>query len=254
LALDSLFKVPPRQEENAIIHKVFVTTLDHDVRSFSARVKPENSEWMTDSKLKSVMMCEPKHRNDYNKVFGGLIMEKCMDLALTLTYNYTGCGPTPVCTHVDDVEFIKPVEIGDLMFFHSQVVFTHKNMVQTRVSAEVKDKVDKKLKLTNVLQITWELPDQAHVPAVVPSSFHESMAYLTGRRHFLIGLENQGLLAKGMAEIQINKASNYLPSWFHSEGPQEEELEVHTYAGNFNDYFLKAEETKRLREREAGVL
>lgn len=138
LALDSLFKVPPRQEENAIIHKVFVTTLDHDVRSFSARVKPENSEWMTDSKLKSVMMCEPKHRNDYNKVrcdlialtkclmiflkvFGGLIMEKCMDLALTLTYNYTGCGPTPVCTHVDDVEFIKPVEIGDLMFFHSQV-------------------------------------------------------------------------------------------------------------------------------------
>ena len=154
-------------------------------------------------------------------------------------------------------------------------MFTHKNMVQTRVSAEVKDKVDKKLKLTNVLQITWELPDQVHVPAVVPSSFHESMAYLTGmqlisplllfrlsrvycdfagRRHFLIGLENQGLLAKGMAEIQINKASNYLPSWFHSEGPQEEELEVHTYAGNFNDYFLKAEETKRLREREAGVL
>ena len=53
-------------------------------------------------------------------------------------------------------------------------------MVQTRVSAEVKDKVDKKLKLTNVLQITWELPDQVHVPAVVPSSFHESMAYLTG--------------------------------------------------------------------------
>jgi len=245
---DSLFETPPTKKENEIIHKMFLSTIDHRARSFSARVKPENSAWMMDSKLKSVLLCEPKHRNDYNKVFGGLIMEKCMDLALTNTYNYTGCDAAPVCSHVDDVAFLKPVEIGDLMFFHSQVVFTHENKVQTRVSAEVKNKIDKNLKLTNVLQITWELPER--VPAVVPKSYHEAMAYLTGRRHFMIGLENQGLLEKGMAEAQINNASNYLPTWF--EKPETEK------DGEIEDremkYFLKAEETMRLREREFGAM
>ena len=42
----------------------------------------------------------------------------------------------------------------------------------------MKNKIDKNLKLTNVLQITWELPER--VPAVVPKSYHEAMAYLTG--------------------------------------------------------------------------
>ena len=119
---DTLFEHPPTGEENRLIHKMFLSTIDHKARTFSARKKPDNSEWMTDSKLKSVLLCEPKHRNYYNLVFGGLIMEKCMDLALTNTYNYTGCEAAPKCTHVDDVLFLRPVEIGDLLFFHSQVV------------------------------------------------------------------------------------------------------------------------------------
>ena len=65
---DSLFKEPPAQEESSLIHKMFLSTIDHKARSFSARIRPENSSWMTDSKLKSVMLCEPEHKNDYNKV------------------------------------------------------------------------------------------------------------------------------------------------------------------------------------------
>ena len=66
----------------------------------------------------------------------------------------------------------------------------------------------------------------------------------------MIGLENQGLLEKGMAEAQINNASNYLPTWF--EKPETEK------DGETEDremkYFLKAEETMRLREREFGAM
>jgi len=247
---DTLFENPPSGDENQIIHKMFLSTIDHRARSFSARKKPDNSEWMTDSKLKSVLLCEPKHRNYYNLVFGGLIMEKCMDLALTNTYNYTGCEAAPKCTHVDDVLFLKPVEIGDLLFFHSQVVFTHENKVQTRVSAEVKSKDDKNLKLTNVLQITWELPER--VREVVPKSYHEAMAYLTGRRHFMMSLENEGLLDKGMAEIQCKHASNYLPNWVDKENPRDHD-------DSFKEdeemkYFLKGEETNQLRENEYGAM
>merc|ERR1712227_123061 len=253
---DSLFKEPPSKEESSLIHKMFLSTVDHKARSFSARMKPENSSWMTDSKLKSIMLCEPEHRNDYNKVFGGLIMEKCVDLAFTNTWVYTGAAAAPVCTHVDDVIFLKAVEIGDLLYFHSQVVFTHENKVQTRVSAEVLDKKTKMLKLTNVLQITWQLPHV--VPSVVPKSYHEAMAYLTGRRHFMISLENQGLLAKGTAEAQASQASSFVPDWFDGETPRDtpidssdvnDDVEESTNHLTDDDMFMGAEETKNIRER-----
>ena len=119
---DSLFQQPPNQDENETMHKMFRETVNHKARCFAVRERPtENSKWMKDAKLKSVLLCEPKHRNYYNLVFGGLIMEKCMDLALTLAYDYTECTDAPVCTHVDDVTFNMPVEIGDLLYLHSQV-------------------------------------------------------------------------------------------------------------------------------------
>jgi len=209
---DSLFFMPPSQEENELIHKMFLSTIDHKERSFSARIKPEHSSWMGDSKLKSVMLCEPEHKNAYNVVFGGLIMEKCVDLAAINTYHYCQSSSVPVCTHIDDVVFLKSVNIGDLLFFHSQVVFTHENKVQTRVSAEIMDRNTHKLKLTNVLQLTFELPQT--VKAVIPMSYHEAMAYLTGRRHFILGLEKEGILAEGMAQKVAIEGTSYQPTWF----------------------------------------
>ena len=103
------------------------------------------------------------------------------------------------CQYCDSgFSFLKSVNIGDLLFFHSQIVFTHENKVQTRVSAEILDKESYKLKLTNVLQLTFELPSA--VPSVIPMSYHEAMAYLTGRRHFILGLEREGILEEGMAQ------------------------------------------------------
>ena len=71
---------------------MFLSTIDHEARSFSARTKPIDGLWMTDHKLKSVMLCEPQYKNDYGKVFGGVIMEKCVDLAFSNTWVYTGLG------------------------------------------------------------------------------------------------------------------------------------------------------------------
>ena len=75
---DTLLKEPPSQEESSLIHKMFLNTVDHSARSWSARMIPKNGKWMGDAKLKSIILCEPQHRNAYNKVFGGLIMEKCV--------------------------------------------------------------------------------------------------------------------------------------------------------------------------------
>ena len=254
---DALFKEPPSQEESSLIHKMFLNTVDHSARSWSARMIPKNGKWMGDAKLKSIILCEPQHRNAYNKVFGGLIMEKCVDLALVLAWTFTGTSAAPQCLHVDDVVFMRPVEIGDLLYFHSQVVFTHENKVQTRVSAEVLDKTTNSLKLSNVLQITWQMPEL--VPHVVPRTYHEAMAYLMGRRHFLIGLENQGLLEKGTAEVQFFDANNYLPNWFSVEKRTQEKPILHhpedlSHYVSSEEMFMGAEATQKIRDRERGAM
>ena len=39
--------------------------------------------------------------------------------------------------HMDDILFKAPVEVGNLLYFNSQICYTQDNYVQTRVSAEV---------------------------------------------------------------------------------------------------------------------
>ena len=67
----------------------------------------------------------------------------------------------------------------------------------------------------------------------------------------MMSLENEGLLDKGMAEIQCKHASNYLPNWVDKENPRDHD--------SFKEdeemkYFLKGEETNQLRENEYGAM
>jgi len=249
---DSLFHEPPTKEENDLIHRMFLSTVNHKARSFAARVLPENSAWMTDHKLKSVMLCEPEHKNDYNKIFGGLIVEKCLDLAFINTWTYTGAAQVPVCTHIDDVIFLKAVEIGDLLYFHSQVVFTHENFVQTRISAEVLNRETKELKLTNVLQVTFKLPSE--VPHVVPRSYHEAMACLTGMRHFRISMEREGVVDRSLAEKDLSEVTKYAPSWTSKEEKAEKNLSKKNNVQELleEDLFMDAETICKIRIAEGG--
>jgi len=127
----------------------------------------------------------------------------------------------PVLVHVDDILFRKPVEIGSLLYFSSQVVYTQGQFVMVRVSAEVVQAETGSHDLTNVFHFTLKTAKVA--PEVIPRSyqgalpffsllfsklansylssqsfcliaevisclfytFTEAMLYLDGRRHFL---------------------------------------------------------------------
>lgn len=117
---ESLFKHPPSEEEKRIIHDFFIKTVDHKALSFKARVKPENSVWMEDAKLKTIIVCQPENRNRFNKIFGGFIMRKAFELAWANAYVY-GCR-RPSINLMDDILFRAPVDVGSLLYMNSQVV------------------------------------------------------------------------------------------------------------------------------------
>ena len=116
------------------------------------RIKPENSVWFEDAKLKNLIICQPENRNRFNKIFGGFIMRQAFELAwanaFTFRFNqnliqllnywhFFFSKSRPFCMHMDDILFKAPVEVGNLLYFNSQICYTQDNYVQTRVSAEV---------------------------------------------------------------------------------------------------------------------
>ena len=104
LSQDSLFKNIPFEGEQELIHDFFMKTVDHKAMSFKARIKPDNSVWMEvgksnlcrlvtecvlqDAKLKNLIICQPEHRNKFNKIFGGFIMRQAFELAWANTYTF----------------------------------------------------------------------------------------------------------------------------------------------------------------------
>ena len=56
----SLFKTAPTAEERNIIHDLFLTTLDRTKSTFHNRVKPPNTVWMEQTRLKNLIICHPQ--------------------------------------------------------------------------------------------------------------------------------------------------------------------------------------------------
>ncbi|BFZ00620.1 hypothetical protein BsWGS_03658 [Bradybaena similaris] len=178
----SLLKTVPTEEERLVIHDIFLSTIDQKSGTLKVRVKPENSVWMDESRLKTLMMCHPEDRNLYNKIFGGFLMMKAYELAWTNVSLYTKTRPG-TCKCVDDIIFKKPVEVGSLLFLSSQIVYTNGADAQVHVHAEVVDPITGSRETTNDFQFTFDtgLPN---LPRVVPKTYAESMLYLVGKRHY----------------------------------------------------------------------
>ena len=56
----SLFKTPPNAEESALIHNMYLRTLDPNKHSFKERFKPSSDVWMKDTSRKGLIICHPE--------------------------------------------------------------------------------------------------------------------------------------------------------------------------------------------------
>uniref|UniRef100_A0A0B6ZLN7 HotDog ACOT-type domain-containing protein n=1 Tax=Arion vulgaris TaxID=1028688 RepID=A0A0B6ZLN7_9EUPU len=178
----SLLKTPPSEDERLIIHDLFLSTVDLKTGTMKIRVKPENTVWMEESKVKTLVICHPENRNLYNKIFGGFLMMKAYELAWANVSLYTKTRPG-TCKCVDDIVFKQPVEVGSLLFFSSQIVYTNGSDIQVHVHAEVLDPEKGTRDTTNDFQFTFDtgLPN---LPRIIPKTYAEAMLYLVGKRHY----------------------------------------------------------------------
>ncbi|XP_048773344.1 acyl-coenzyme A thioesterase 9, mitochondrial-like isoform X2 [Ostrea edulis] len=178
----NLLKTHPSEAEREIIHQKFLQTLDPNFQTFRQRVKPENSVWMEDTILKNLHICFPESRNLYNKIFGGYLMRKAYELAWANAALFCSSRNFNVII-VDDIAFLKSVEIRSLLLMSSQVVYTQDTNLQIHVHAEVLDPDDGSRSTSNNFHFTFRCHEPT-IPSVMPKTYAEYMLYLDGKRHF----------------------------------------------------------------------
>lgn len=77
---------------------------------------------LKDTAMQNAMIAQPQVQNLHNRVFGGFLMRRAFELAFSNAYLFGGARP--IFLEVDEISFASPVDVGDLLVFHSRVLFT----------------------------------------------------------------------------------------------------------------------------------
>eukprot|EP00070_Physeter_catodon_P036467 XP_028343361.1 acyl-coenzyme A thioesterase 9, mitochondrial-like [Physeter catodon] len=105
--------VPPDPEESLFLHETWKKSLARDSQIV----------WMKDTRLESTELIQPEALTRYNRAFGGLVARK----ALQLSYLTAQCFLRvlrPCLRGVDDMFFLEPLYVGDMLLMAATVVWS----------------------------------------------------------------------------------------------------------------------------------
>jgi acyl-coenzyme A thioesterase 9 len=189
----SLFKSPPTQEESAALHEQFVTykaskdiiisqtTKGLDSAHLSKLTPKSNTEVKTilDTKIEKNLLMHSQNININGHVFGGYIMREAMELGYVCAYMHSN-KQNPQVVSVDSVAFHKPVVIGSVAQFRSQVTLVHEELLH--VCVEVFNFVDSHASpvLTTTVNITYKTENRN--ARVFPTTYECGVKYLEAKR------------------------------------------------------------------------
>mmetsp|Transcript_12799 Transcript_12799/g.28415 ORF Transcript_12799/g.28415 Transcript_12799/m.28415 type:complete len:183 (+) Transcript_12799:2-550(+) len=146
---------------------------------------------MASTVFKSSQLMHLQNRNVHGKIFGGYIMKKSFELAYVAACLF--CREEYIhFLFVDDIQFVKPMNVGSVAEFSATVTYSREGHVVVRVVAMVIDTFTGQRSKTNVLNLifrsrkdpTTEIVSAygGTIPQVLPSTYDEVMLYLEGKR------------------------------------------------------------------------
>ncbi|CAH9074603.1 unnamed protein product [Cuscuta europaea] len=95
-----------------------------------------NSILLRDTRLENSLICQPQQRNIHGRIFGGFLMHRAFELAFSTAYVFAGM--MPYFMEVDNVDFLRPVDVGDFLRFKSCVLYTeYEHTDQPLINIEV---------------------------------------------------------------------------------------------------------------------
>ncbi|KAG2385671.1 hypothetical protein C9374_003486 [Naegleria lovaniensis] len=206
----SLMKKPPSDEERLLIHDMFLQKMkqphiSNDYESTGPTIhylsldggEPQACMPMSMTKQNNIMIMHPTNRNIHGKIFGGFLLREAYEIGFITAYMYT--KHKPVFLALNENSFLKPVEVGSVVEFTSQIVYAGDKSLEIRVEVWVLDPPSGKKLQCNIFHFAFTCPI---VHKVVPDTYAEAMLYLEGKR-----IHKKG---KTMAELLNSKlAASY---------------------------------------------
>ncbi|KAF9154007.1 hypothetical protein BG015_002150 [Linnemannia schmuckeri] len=198
VATDSaLTKLPPTQEERFLIHDLYLEYSKYDDPQNKTN-KPDDVEWMADTKMSAVHIMQPQDRNIHDKIFGGYLMRLAYELAFCNASSFIASRPTFLA--LDEISFRKPVPIGTFLALDSQIVYAEggdHHSFQVMVKADVLDVKKGTRETTNTFWFTFTDPVKG-TNRIMPKTYAESMLYLEGKRRRMLGSHLAGINRKSL--------------------------------------------------------
>eukprot|EP00596_Hydrurales_sp_CCMP1899_P003825 CAMPEP_0119038526 /NCGR_PEP_ID=MMETSP1177-20130426/7498_1 /TAXON_ID=2985 /ORGANISM="Ochromonas sp, Strain CCMP1899" /LENGTH=471 /DNA_ID=CAMNT_0007001231 /DNA_START=164 /DNA_END=1576 /DNA_ORIENTATION=- len=136
-----------------------------------------NAVLMKYTALENSLLCQPQNVNTAGRVFGGYLMHRAYDLAQATSYIFAGAYPHFL--EVDQIDFKKPVDIGDLVRLKSRVVFTNDDPSMSVVMIEVTCQVVRPEKassfVSNEFNFVFRFDNSVSLRRVLPSTYEEAV-------------------------------------------------------------------------------
>ena len=183
----SLELKPPQPEEVGVMHSMYLLEKE---ASKSEKDHPRNIAskkylYMKDSIVDSTYVMHKQQRNIHNKIFGGELMRIAFEMAFICARCYAG---TDMCHFyaIDDISFLKPVNIGAIMDFVGKVIYSRGRYIVIQVDVwELSPDGHGRQSKTNQLTYIFEGNDDGtELPQVLPQRYEEMVLYVNGKRSF----------------------------------------------------------------------
>jgi len=112
-------------------------------------------------------------------------MRKAYELSFANAFSFCGTSSPPTFLSVDDISFLRPVRVGNMLKLHSQVIYATENACQVKLNIEVCDlqKRDGINHISNVFHFTFSKGTTGPpLKQLIPQTYEEAMDYIDGKR------------------------------------------------------------------------
>ncbi|CAN0044696.1 unnamed protein product [Discosporangium mesarthrocarpum] len=130
----------------------------------------------------------PQQRNTANRIFGGFLMHRAFEVAFCAAYTFGGSRPQFL--EIDEVVFLQPVDVGDIVRFDACVLYTrerdgaHPPAACVEVLASVVRPEAVMSKVSNRFNMTFRFPELSgdlRLREVVPADATEAARVLAAK-------------------------------------------------------------------------
>jgi acyl-coenzyme A thioesterase 9 len=214
---NSLEKRPPTSSELALVHTLFQELSSLGLNVVERKIGgsahghhlplPDHKPilFMSSTHVSSMEITMPQERNLHGKLFGGFLVRRAFELAYSCGWANT--GQAPKFLSMDEVTFVRPVEIGTLIRFDAEIDYvkfdpeTKRSQYSVSVSCSSRkpgEELRDSTQLTNTFNFIFGVQDGVEIPTVYPTTYAEAMKYIEGYRR----IDFASTLAKKRTSIQ----------------------------------------------------